>query len=168
MIKFHILSNTTGDKFVLNIYQNKYSKNLNDLSKYSVYKYGDVLSLRGKITIPEKLGNPYEFDYKKYLNSKNIISQISTYDVELVNVKKSNVFLKIIYSFKDRVSDRIDSIMPDRESNLFKSMLYGDDKFLDEDIKDDFEKSGLSHLLAVSGSNLAMIIMIISYQFLIK
>lgn len=128
-----------------------------------MYKYGDVLSLRGKIVIPEKLGNPYEFDYKKYLNSKNIISQISTYDVELVNVKKSNIFLKIIYSFKDRVSDRIDSIMPDRESNLFKSMLYGDDKFLDEDIKEDFEKSGLSHLLAVSGSNLAMIMMIILY-----
>ena len=128
-----------------------------------MYKYGDVLSLRGKIVIPEKLGNPYEFDYKKYLNSKNIVAQISTYDVEVVDVKKSNIFLKIIYSFKDRVSYRIDSIMPDRESNLFKSMLYGDDKFLDEDIKEDFEKSGLSHLLAVSGSNLAMIMMIILY-----
>ena len=128
-----------------------------------MYKYGDVLSLRGKIVIPEKLGNPYEFDYKKYLNSKNIVAQISTYDVEVVDVKKSNIFLKIIYSFKDRVSDRIDSIMPEIESNLFKSMLYGDDKFLDEDIKEDFEKSGLSHLLAVSGSNLAMIMMIILY-----
>ena len=121
------------------------------------------MSLRGKITIPEKLGNPYEFDYKKYLNSKNIVAQISTYDVEVVDVKKSNIFLKIIYSFKDRVSYRIDSIMPEIESNLFKSMLYGDDKFLDEDIKEDFEKSGLSHLLAVSGSNLAMIMMIILY-----
>ena len=121
------------------------------------------MSLRGKIVIPEKLGNPYEFDYKKYLNSKNIVAQISTYDVEVVDVKKSNIFLKIIYSFKDRVSYRIDSIMPEIESNLFKSMLYGDDKFLDEDIKEDFEKSGLSHLLAVSGSNLAMIMMIILY-----
>ena len=128
-----------------------------------MYKYGDVLSLRGKIVIPEKLGNPYEFDYKKYLNSKIIVAQISTYDVEVVDVKKSNIFLKIIYSFKDRVSYRIDSIMPEIESNLFKSMLYGDDKFLDEDIKEDFEKSGLSHLLAVSGSNLAMIMMIILY-----
>ena len=136
---------------------------MNDLSKYSVYKYGDVLSLRGKINVPEKLGNPYEFDYKKYLNSKNIVGQISTYDVEVVDVKKSNIFLKILYNFKDKVSDRVNSIMPERESNLFKSMLYGDDKFLDEDIKEDFEKSGLSHLLAVSGSNLAMIMIIVSY-----
>ena len=121
------------------------------------------MSLRGKINVPEKLGNPYEFDYKKYLNSKNIVAQISSYNVKLVDVKKSNMFFKVIYNFKDRVSDRIDSIMPERESNLFKSMLYGDDKFLDEDIKEDFEKSGLSHLLAVSGSNLAMIMMIILY-----
>ena len=59
-----------------------------------MYKYGDVLSLRGKIVIPEKLGNPYEFDYKKYLNSKNIVAQISTYDVEVVDVKKSNIFFR--------------------------------------------------------------------------
>ena len=44
--------------FLLNIYKNKYSKSdINqNLSKYAEYKYGDKLSLRGKISIPEKLG----------------------------------------------------------------------------------------------------------------
>lgn len=161
--KISYLVKYNGDKFILNIYKNKYSKLNNDIKKYDSYKYGDIISFRGKITIPEKLGNPYEFDYKKYLNSKNIIGTITTYEIKLIDVKINNLFVKLVYDLKDKISNRIDSIMPKEESNLFKSMLYGDDKLLDDEIKEDFEKSGLSHLLAVSGANIATLMMVISY-----
>lgn len=124
-----------------------------------------MLTLRGKISIPEKLGNPYEFDYKKYLNSKNIIGCITTYEVKICDVKTGNIFIKIISNLKDKISINLERVMPKRECNLFKSMLYGDDKFLDVDIKDSFEKSGLSHLLAVSGSNITTIMFVVSYIF---
>lgn len=161
--KISYLVKYNGDKFILNIYKNKYSKTNNDIKKYDSYKYGDVISFRGKMTIPEKLGNPYEFDYKKYLNSKNIVGTITTYEIKLIDVKIKNLFVKLVYNLKGKISNRLDDIMPKEESNLFKSMLYGDDKLLDEDIKENFEKSGLSHLLAVSGSNIATLMMVISY-----
>ncbi len=161
--KISYLVKYNNDKFILNVYNNKYSKNQNDIKKYSSYKYGDVISFRGKIKIPEKLGNPYEFDYKKYLNSKNIIGTITTYDIKLVDVKAGNLLIKKIYNIKEKISNRLDNIMPNTQSNLFKSMLYGDDRFLEKNIQDDFEKSGLTHLLAVSGSNIAMLMMIVSY-----
>ena len=161
--KISYLVKYDNQKFILNIYQNKYSKQKDDIQKYNNFKYGDVISFRGKIKIPEKLGNPYEFDYKKYLNSKNVIGTITTYDVKFVDVKINNIFTKLVYNLKDKISERIDNIMPENESNLFKSMLYGDDIFLEEDIKENFEKSGLSHLLAVSGSNIATLFIIVSY-----
>lgn len=161
--KISYLVKYNGDKFILNIYKNKYSKLNNDIKKYDSYKYGDVISFRGNITIPEKLGNPYEFDYKKYLNSKNIVGTITTYEIKLIDVKINNLFVKLVYDLKDKISNRLDNIMPKEDSNLFKSMLYGEDKFLDDDIKEDFKQSGLSHLLAVSGSNIATLMMVISY-----
>lgn len=161
--KISYLVKYNGEKFILNIYKNKYLKQNVDIQKFNNFKYGDVISLRGKIKIPEKLGNPYEFDYKKYLNSKNIIGTITTYDVQLLDIKINNIFVKLVYNLKDKVSKRIDDIMPENESNLFKSMLYGNDKFLEEDIKENFEKSGLTHLLAVSGSNIATMFMIVSF-----
>lgn len=154
-----------GDKFILNIYKDKYSKlesNINK-EKYSSYKYGDVLSLRGKILIPEKLGNPYEFDYKKHLNSKNIVGTITTYETKIVNVKIINIFIKQIYNLKEKISYKINNIMPEKEAQILKSMLYGDDIFLDSNIKEKFEKSGISHLLAVSGSNISTFMFVISY-----
>lgn len=81
----------------------------------------------------------------------------------MCDVKTANIFVKIILNFKDRISNNLARVMPKREYNLFKSMLYSDDKFLDEDIKENFERSGLSHLLAVSGSNIAILMFVVSY-----
>ena len=81
----------------------------------------------------------------------------------MCDVKTANIFVKIILNFKDRISNNLERVMPKREYNLFKSMLYSDDKFLDENIKENFEKSGLSHLLAVSGSNIAILMFVVSY-----
>ena len=69
--KISYLVKYDNNKFILNIYTNNY--NTERISKeFLSYKYGDILQLSGKITIPSKLNNPYEFDYKKYLNSNNI------------------------------------------------------------------------------------------------
>ncbi|MDD3303681.1 MAG: DUF4131 domain-containing protein [Clostridia bacterium] len=58
------------NKFLLNLYGKK--EETIDFERYGKFQYGDVISCRGKITIPQKLGNPYEFDYKLYLNSLGI------------------------------------------------------------------------------------------------
>src|SRR5574344_2621475 len=128
--KISYLVKYNNDKFILNIYKDKYqnlnnSNNIENLSKYSIYKYGDVLTLRGKIKIPEKLGNPYEFDYKKYLNSKNIVGEIVTYSVSIKDVKFQNVFFKVAYNIKDLVSTKIKNMM-ELIYHLVESLLQYD------------------------------------------
>ena len=56
------------NNFLLNIFKNDEDKNI-EKSEKDVLKYGDILVVRGKISIPELLGNPYEINYKKNLNS---------------------------------------------------------------------------------------------------
>lgn len=131
--------------------------------KYTKFKYGDVLSFRSSISTPTILNNPYEFNYKKYLNSKNIVGTFATYDARIVDVSSPNVLKKTVYNFREKIEEKIDYLMPQDEKELFKSMLYGNDKLLDEQIKENFMNSGVSHILAVSGSNIAIFIMIISY-----
>lgn len=150
-----------SDKFVLNIYKDKYSKTDTDLSQYSNYVYGDILVLNGKINIPKLLGNPGEFNYKRYLNSNGIYGTITTYSVKNVDNKADNFILNYIYKFKNYLNDRIDKKIPEAEANLLKSMVYGDDSKLDEEIKNDFTEIGISHLIAVSGSNISNVVLII-------
>ena len=131
--------------------------------KYTKFKYGDILSFRSSISNPTILNNPYEFNYKRYLNSKNIAGTFATYDARIIDVSTPNVLKKVVYNLREKIEVKLDYLMPENEKELFKSMLYGNDKLLDEQIKENFRQSGVSHLLAVSGSNIAVFIMIISY-----
>ena len=167
--KILYLAKLNNDKFILNIYiKNKYDSD-KDFSKekidaVSMYKYGDYINVNGKITIPEKLGNIGEFDYKKYLNSKDICGIVSAYEVEYVD----NIGYKcigLIYRLKEKISKTIDSNLGDKEADLLKSMLYGDTRNLDEDVKETFNNIGISHITAVSGSNLNILLLILSYVF---
>lgn len=157
-----------ADSFVLNIYKNKYDKNSQEtaeqfIDKYAKFSYGDILEFSGKIVIPEKLGNPYEFDYKKYLNSNNIYGTITTYSVKKIDKIVGNVLLNFSYGIREDIGRKLYDKLPNIEAELFKSMVYGDDRALDEEIKRDFEISGISHLIAVSGSNVASVIAIVYY-----
>lgn len=149
--------------FLLNIYKDEYFKKEQSLDKYINFKYGDILRVSGKIVIPKLLNNPYEFDYKKYLNSNNIYGTLSTYNLNYVGQVKGDYIFKTIYNFKNSLSDKLYQKLPKTEANLLKSMVYGDDVNLDQNIKQDFQKIGISHLIAVSGSNVAIILLVFSY-----
>lgn len=47
--------------------------------------------------------------------------------------------------------------MPPREAELARGFVLGDDAGIDERTKEDFRRSGLSHLLAVSGENVTLL-----------
>jgi competence protein ComEC len=47
--------------------------------------------------------------------------------------------------------------MPPREAELARGFVLGDDDEVDEATKEDFRRSGLSHLLAVSGQNVTLL-----------
>ena len=155
----------TQDKFILNIYDNSYDKIQTNLAKYSEYKYGDVVKVKGKISIPEKLNNPGEFNYKLYLYSNNIYGLINTYD-EAMQIQYKLNFLetinKKIYQFKEYIQSIIKSGMSETNASTSVSMIYGDKTDLEESIKEEFETIGVSHLMSVSGTHITSFMIIIN------
>ncbi len=58
---------------------------------------------------------------------------------------------------RDRAAAALGKGMPGREAALARGFVLGEDEQLDEQTTDDFRRSGLSHLLAVSGQNVALL-----------
>ncbi len=50
--------------------------------------------------------------------------------------------------------------MPAREAALARGFVLGEDEQIDESTTEDFRRSGLSHLLAVSGQNVALLVLL--------
>lgn len=57
-VAYNVKLLNTSDKFILNIYDDTYDNIRTDLSSFSNYKYGDVVNIKGKISVPQKLNNP--------------------------------------------------------------------------------------------------------------
>jgi len=56
-----------------------------------------------------------------------------------------------------RAERALGSGMPDREAALARGFVLGEDEGIDAATTEDFRRSGLSHLLAVSGQNVALL-----------
>ena len=151
------------NNFLLNIYGSVGKEfKTND---YANFKYADKLKINGKITIPELLHNPNEFNYKRYLNSNKIVGVINTYRAEKVGEKYGNIFLKLIYNYKNLVNEKIVTSLPKERAGLLTSMIYGDTTLLEEDIKNDLNINGMSHITAVSGANISYMLLVVSSLF---
>ena len=113
----------------------------------------------------ETKNNPYEFNYKRYLNSNKYISRLYCSKIILKENGKNKV-LDIIYAIREYISKKLDKKMDAKNSNLLKSMMYGDNLFLDEKIKKNFSDIGLSHVLAVSGAHIEALLF--SYEKIVN
>ncbi len=60
----------------------------------------------------------------------------------------------------ERAGEALGNGMPAREAELARGFVLGDDDRIDEATVEDFRRSGLSHLLAVSGQNVALLAML--------
>ena len=47
------------------------------------------------------------------------------------------------------------------EAALLRGMVLGEDERLSDDVRDDFQRSGLAHILAVSGQNVVLLIVLV-------
>ncbi|HPN65906.1 MAG TPA: DNA internalization-related competence protein ComEC/Rec2 [Candidatus Omnitrophota bacterium] len=123
--------------------------------------YGDIVSLRGKLSKPRGPGNPGEFDYAKYLERHRIFSSFSANAREMkvtAGAGKRNPVVSYAYKARARISGLISENLPDGDSGDFLiAILLGLRQGLSDGLNDDFMKTGTVHLLAISGLNVGLI-----------
>lgn len=63
------------------------------------------------------------------------------------------------------MTEKFEKLFPKNQSGILTGMLIGETNSISESVIEDFKKSGITHLLAVSGSNVAMVIVICKLLF---
>lgn len=120
-------------------------------------KYGDIVTVKGTVSLPSNAKNTGGFDYAKYLKSKGIYFQTVAENNELHVVGRNiHPFFDAIYSFRRRCSSIFDERFPSDKSGVLKAYILGDSSGIQSDISEMFSASGLTHVLAVSGMHLVV------------
>jgi len=130
--------------------------------KYPLYEYGDCLEIVGSLINPENKG---DFDYINYLRRYGIYKIMYVDSMKLVDEKSGNIFLKSVYKLKNIVEGKLDKAFVEPYKSFMAGLLMGSRRGLPEHLTNDFKKVGLSHIMAISGYNITLVIVMISGFF---
>lgn len=117
-------------------------------------QHGDKILLKGALKSPLNNTIPNNFNYKRYLYNKKIY-----YIFNIDNYKKIENNKKILYKIKDYIYKRAYKM---NNSDFYLAFIIGDKSLLSSEIYENFQINGVSHLLALSGMHINILLAIIN------
>ncbi len=120
------------------------------------YFIGNTLEIKGTIKQYKAPGNPGQFDSLLYYQRKKIDALCFGEFVKVVDEKRDG-FREGLLTLKLSLSQALHRALGARDGGILKAMLLGDKGELPEEIKSLYQKSGISHLLAISGLHISIL-----------
>jgi competence protein ComEC len=130
---------------------------------------GDRILLFGDLTDAPEETNPGEFNYRNYLYLNDIDKTFRVHytdDIGIISRNNLNYAEQnIVLPARKYAIKNISEFIGGDEAAFLNGLVTGYRSDLSQDIKDNFVKAGVMHILAVSGLNVAYVILILSFIF---
>ncbi len=129
------------------------------------FDYGRELVFEGMLSQPKGVRNPGGFDYRRYLAQKGVGASVFSYGyaIEPGKYKKGNLLVQTGLNIRKRIVYVIENSLPRQQAGLLNGMLIGYREGLSEKVQEAFSDAGLTHIMAVSGANIAFLILPLAY-----
>ena len=118
-------------------------------------RYGDMLRLSGSLERPDPIG---DFDYAAWLESQGIAGVLWAREAETVSTGGGHWAASALHRFRGLLASALRRAMPAPESGLAQALLLGIRTEIPADVKDSFRTAGMSHLLAISGLHVGIVL----------
>jgi competence protein ComEC len=123
------------------------------------FRYGERLRIRSKLHPPRNFRNPGAFDYEGYLRDSDIslLGSASMANVERLSGFSGNRIMLWRARVHASIVAKIHQLWPASQAILMDAMVLGEESFLRNSTRTEFQRSGTYHLLVVSGMNLSIL-----------
>lgn len=128
------------------------------LPKYPIYNYGDRVEVSGKIIKPEKFE---DFNFENYLKkypARAYIKETSSVEKTGSDTSAKTLLIGSLYSFSGRIEKSLSSILPEPEASFAAGLVLGQKTNLPKYLLTNLQITGTTHLIALSGYNVTIII----------
>ncbi|GAB4469079.1 MAG: hypothetical protein Kow00124_03960 [Anaerolineae bacterium] len=130
------------------------------------YQYGDRVQVTGELSTPPVFD---EFSYRDYLARQGIHSLMRFARVRIIGSGEGNPIRAAMLDFRDRAHRAIKRLLPEPQASLLAGILLGIESGISPDVREAFNRTDTTHIIAISGSNMVIIaglIMSITRRFL--
>mgnify|MGYP000203966679 FL=1 len=126
-------------------------------------KYGDKIELVGNFKLAKERRNPGGFDYRFYLKTKKIYGIVTTKNTKRLKENNVNIISMIANKTANVIKNQSKKLLENKKACLLIGLLIGDTDEIDEETKEDFRNSNLTHMLAVSGLHVSYVLLAVNY-----
>ena len=119
-----------------------------------IIEYGTRLQATGQLEEPSSFGT---FDYRAYLAHRDILATMYRPSITELESQAGNPLMHGLLSIRKRAQESINHLLPQPQAALLSGILLGDDHAIPEELQKDFRDTGMTHIIAISGFNIALI-----------
>ncbi len=122
--------------------------------------YGQRVRLVGSVRLPAWRRNPGGFNAAMYLAARGVAGELTLRDgPEVLPGWAGHPLVRLGLRARAAAIGRMSSLMPPQEAAVLSGMLLGETEEMDAGLSNAFRMAGLSHLMAVSGANIAFVLL---------
>jgi len=125
----------------------------------SVLSFGDRISFVASIKSIKNFKNPGGFDYKRFMAFKSVFGSSYAYGEKVTVISKSQDrgIRRTISNVRCRISALIEKEGGGNHRGVLKALIVGQRQQIPQDLRDAFNRSGVGHLLAISGLHIGIV-----------
>ncbi len=123
---------------------------------FPLYAYGDKLDITGKI-------KPIPPDFFHYFDKEGIHGLMTNPDIAVLAHDQGSPVKAALLKIKDFFEQSFRNSLPGRQAAFLSGLLLGDTAKFDDSFKEDMRLSGTSHLVALSGFNISIIVIAVTF-----
>ncbi|TJZ50822.1 ComEC family competence protein [Sphingobacterium olei] len=139
---------------------------LRDSSKDQVFKYGDYMVIPSALSTIAPPYNPEEFDYKTYLQNRNIWHQslVQKDDYVILGKNSGNSIISFALALREKLVSKFSIFIKNDEAyNVAIALIFGSRSQLDATTLEAFTNTGTIHVLSVSGLHVGLVFGLLTF-----
>lgn len=118
---------------------------------YPDFEYGDLVKFSGVINKPQE-------EYKNYYLFRGIFGQADFPIIELMAKNKGNAIKSALLNLREKVKNIFKENLPKEKAAFLTGITIGGKEDFSKELKDKMSLSGTTHLVAISGYNISIIV----------
>lgn len=116
---------------------------------------GNTIQVKGSLSPFEESKNPGQFDAKSYYRSQGI--DFSLFQIEILgNDQQEDWLRQTLYQVKEFLHQKLEQLSG-KHAPILQAMLLGEKSQMDSEIKELYQKNGISHVLVISGLHFSLL-----------
>jgi len=122
--------------------------------RYPIFHYGDKVEVSGILRKPEKFS---DFDWPAYLAKDDIYFEMIYPQTKLLQGKGGSRLRRQLFSIKEKFIDNLSKVIPEPDAGYLAGLTIGGKKAMSKDLQEEFRRTGIIHVVVLSGYNVTII-----------